>query len=80
MTLPTNLSSTFTAYTITDGEDFCEGSYPLPRTFKTKSEAADVMSRMCWHPKRFAGPFRVEPVTVVRSMWGTTLSVERLAA
>ena len=78
--IPADLTSTFTAYTVTDGEDFAAGGYPLPRWWETEAEAAEVMRNLCWHPRRFAGPFRVEPVEVVRTKYGTTLSVKRITA
>jgi len=80
ISLPSDLTSTFIAYTITDGDDICAGGYPLPRWWETEAEAAKVMGDMCWHPRRFAGPFRVEAVDVVCTKYGTTLSVKRIAA
>lgn len=65
----------FTEFTVSDGVDIVAGGYPLPRTWATEQEAAAVMSGMCWSPRRFAGPFRVIPVTVHRTKHGTVLSV-----
>jgi hypothetical protein len=72
-TLPTFISSEFT---VSDGVDIVAGGYPLPRTWATEEEAAEVMLGLCWSPRRFAGPFRVIPVTVHRTKHGTVLSVE----
>lgn len=73
--VPSNLTTIATEYTVSDGEDIVAGGYPLPRTWATEAEATEAMSRMCWHPRRFAGPFRVVPVTVTRTKYGTVLSV-----
>ena len=73
-----SLSSSSIRFTVTDGADIVAGGYPLPRTWGTQEEAAEAMRDMCWSPRRFAGPFRVEPVRVESSKWGTTLSVERV--
>lgn len=72
-----NLSNITTAYTITDGAEIVSGGYPLSRTWDTQEAAAAAMKEMCWHPKRHAGPFRVETVKVETTQWGTVLSVTR---
>jgi hypothetical protein len=69
-----------TAYTVTDGRDFVAGGYPLPRVWATRAEAEADMRSMCWHPDRFAGPFRVEAVRVAMSTHGTVLDVSRPSA
>lgn len=73
----TGLSNAVTTYTVTDGEDIVAGGYPLPRTWQTREAAEEAMKGMCWHPKRHAGAFRVEPVRVEVSRWGTVLAVTR---
>lgn len=73
--IPSDLTFSLTEFTISDGESVVAGGYPLPQTWPTESEAAEAMARMCWHPRRYAGPFRVIPVTVVRTKYETTLSV-----
>lgn len=70
---PPNLISS--EFTVSDGEDLVAGGYPLPRTWPTREGAESAMDSMCWHPRRFAGPFRVVPVTVTRSPYGTVLAV-----
>lgn len=73
-----SLSTTTVAYVVTDGEDIVSGGYPLPATWPTAEGAREKMAGMCWHPRRFAGPFRVEAVEVETSRWGTTLAVRRI--
>lgn len=73
--IPSDLTISTSEFTVSDGEDLVAGGYPLPRTWPTEAEAAEAMFRMCWHPRRFAGPFRVVPVTVTRTKYGTVLSV-----
>jgi hypothetical protein len=68
------------AFAVTDGEDFCLWDYPHPRVFRTAEEAAEAAARVCFHPRRMAGPARVEPVTVETTRWGTVLSVVRTTA
>lgn len=68
-------TTTHIAYTITDGQDFAAGGYPFPRTWDTAEAAEKAMAGMCWHPGRFAGPFKMVPVEVETSRWGTVLSV-----
>ena len=60
---------------ISDGVDFAAGGYPLPRTFQTEEGAEEAMRGLCWHPRRYAGPFQVVPVRVTRSRYGTVLAV-----
>lgn len=67
---PSNIA---TAYTVTDGEDIVKA-----RTWDTREAAEEAMRDMCFHPKRHAGPFRVEPVQVEVSRWGTVLAVTRI--
>ena len=80
--LPTSATVTVTvaAFAVTDGEDFCLWSYPHPRVFDTAAEAAEAAASVCFHPRRMAGPARVEPVTVETTRWGTVLSVVRTTA
>lgn len=73
--IPSDLTTIVSEFTVSDGEDLVAGGYPHPRTWPTEAEAAEAVSRMCWHPRRFAGPFRVVPVTVTRTKHGTVLSV-----
>ena len=73
------LSTITTAYTITDGEDFAVWGGYHARTWATRAEAEAAMRDLCWHPKRYAGAFRVEPVQVECSRWGTVLEVRRSA-
>ena len=68
------------AYTITDGVCVVSGGYPTPRTWATVQEAQQGMASLCWHPLRFAGPFRVEPCEVHLSHWGTVLDVKLIAS
>lgn len=63
------------AWTITDGRDIVVGGYPHPRTWPSPEEAEDAMQGLCWHPKRYNGPFQVVPCLVQETRQGTTLAV-----
>lgn len=68
-----------TAYAITDGEDFVAWSFPgTPCTWPTREAAEWAAKGLTWHPKRYAGPFRVEEVVVDATPLGTVLAVTRL--
>lgn len=73
--IPSDLTTIVFEFTVSHGENLVAGGYPHPQTWSTETEAAEAMSRMCWHPKRFVGPFRVVPVTVTRTKYGTVLAV-----
>ena len=73
--IPSDLTTSASEFTVSDGEGLVAGGYPHPRTWPTEAEAADAMFSMCWHPRRFASPFRVVPVTVTRTKYGAVLSV-----
>jgi hypothetical protein len=77
--LPASATATVTvaAFAVTDGDDYCLWDYPHPRVFRTAEEAAEAAARVCFHPRRMAGPARVQPVTLTLTRWGTVLSVER---
>lgn len=72
---PVVTTSVSSEFTIGDGEEIVAGGYPLPRTWESASAAAEAMESLCWHPGRFAGPFRVIPVVVQRTEHGTVLAV-----
>lgn len=73
--MPPPVLTRTTEYAVSDGEEIVAGGYPLPRTWASESAAVEAMGNLCWHPGRFAGPFRVIPVTVQRTKQGTVLSV-----
>jgi hypothetical protein len=63
-----------TEYVITDGVDVvlygAPGAPGAFRHFATPELAAEAMDGLCWHPRHFNGPFRVEAADVFRSAFG----------
>ena len=68
MNLPTintpDLSSSISkparpGFIITDGEERVGSG-----AWEHRTEAEAAMASLCWHPRRFAGPFRVEEATL----------------
>jgi hypothetical protein len=49
----------------------------VPVAWFSRAEAEEAMQRQTWHPRRFAEPFRVEPVDVEVSKYGTILAVRK---
>lgn len=57
-------SPSIPAFTITDGVDLVLSNPDGVGAWDTAEEAAEVMRDLCWHPRMFAGPFRVVPCTL----------------
>lgn len=76
--VPSDLTQTETVWTVTDGEEFTVWIGQKPQVLATREEAEAVMGRLCWHPRRCAGPFRVEAVEATYTKYGTLLSVRRI--
>ena len=68
------LAFVVTEYVVTDGVDVvmygAPGAPGAYRHFATPEDAAAAMDTLCWHPRHFNGPFRVEAADVTRSVFG----------